>query len=450
MPQDYLDRLAEFVAGLQPADLRPETIAAARDVVLDTLGAITAGSRQPENANFARLAQRLSGPGQASVIGHIGRVQPVWATMVNGTAGVSLEMDEGNRLGGGHPSIHVTPGALAIGEELGRSGVVVLTAIIAGYEVTSRIGTATQVKPEVHSHGTWGTIGTAAATARLLGFDAPQTRQVMSLAASMSPANTWTPCLEGATVRNLYPGRSGFQGIMAAHLGQCGFTALADGPADLYGSLLGDGFDPDAVTDGLDPSGSLRIERNYFKYHACCLYNHPALDAVEDILAATPVAAGQVQRIEVTAPPIAQIMSDPQPANMLAAKFSIPWAVAAAVCTGQTDVGAFAPDRVADGAIRRLAQKVTVDADPEMNLRRFDYPAARVTIHLQDGRALTASVASQRGDATNPAPRQRLLDKFRALAGPTLGEDGAERAIATAGRLDALANLRELTDCWRS
>ena len=122
MAQDYLDQLAEFVADTRFEDLPPDTIAAARDVVLDTLGAITAGSCLDENASFARLAAEMSGPGKSSIVGHPYRVQPVWATMVNATAGVALEMDEGNRVGGGHPSIHVTPGALAVGEDLGSSG----------------------------------------------------------------------------------------------------------------------------------------------------------------------------------------------------------------------------------------------------------------------------------------------------------------------------------------
>ena len=448
MAQDYLDQLAEFVADTRFEDLPPDAIAAARDVALDTLGAITAGSRLDENANFARLAAEMSGPGKSGIVGHPYRVQPVWATMVNATAGVALEMDEGNRVGGGHPSIHVTPGALAVGEDLGSSGRDVLTAIILGYEVISRVGTATQVKAEVHSHGTWGTIGTGAATARLLGFDTAQTRMAMNLAMSMSPANTWTPCLEGATVRNLYPGRSGFQGIMAAHLSRCGYTAIADGPADLYRTFLGDGFDPEAVVDGLG-SDTYRIQRGYFKFHACCLYNHPALDAVENLLHESPFTAGDVERIVVTAPPIAQIMSDPAPDNMLAAKFSIPYAVAAAVCHGATDVSAFLPDKVTNTEVRQLAQRVTVDADSEMNLRRYDYPSARVSVHLRDTRTLESSVASQRGDATNPASREDLLGKFRSLAGPTLGDGGAGRAIETAGRIDELENITELTDCWR-
>ena len=87
MAQHYLDQLAEFVADTRFEDLPPDTIATARDVVLDTLGAITAGSRLDENANFARLAAEMSGPGKARVVGHPHRVQPVWATMVNATAG---------------------------------------------------------------------------------------------------------------------------------------------------------------------------------------------------------------------------------------------------------------------------------------------------------------------------------------------------------------------------
>lgn len=445
MAKDYLDLLAEFVAETRWEDLHPSTIAAAKDVVLDTVGAILAGSRQPENANFARLAATMSGTGAATIFGHAGRVQPVWATMVNATAGVSLEMDEGNRLGGGHPSIHVTPGAIAVGEDLGSGGRDVLAGIIVGYEVISRVGTATDIRAEVHSHGTWGTIGTAAAAARLIGFNAGQTRTVMNLAMSMSPANTWTPCIEGATVRNLYPGRSGFQGIMAAHLSQCGYTAVADGPADLYRTFLGQGFDPEAVVDGLGVPGEFRIERNYFKLHACCLYNHPVLDAVQDLLREEPFVASDVKSIQVTAPAIAGIMDNPNPESMLAAKFSIPYAVGAAICYGRTDVTAFLPERLADADIRELAARVSLDADPEMSLRRYDYPSARVAVQMHDGRVRRAEVTSQRGDFSNPAGKGELRDKFDLLARDALGDAKVLQVVDAVSRLDHMSNVRELT-----
>ena len=444
MAEDYLDRLASFVSGVRLEKLDDSTVGAAKNVVLDTIGAILAGSRMAENANFARFAL-TTGTGKSSLFGHNGKLQPMFAALVNATAGVALEMDEGSRLGGGHPSIHVSPGAIAVAEDRGSSGKELLESIIAGYEVTSRIGTATVAKDEIHSHGTWGTMGTAAATARLLGFDAAQTRTAMNLAVSMSPANTWTPCLEGATIRNLYPGRSGFQGILAAHLSECGFTGLKDGPADLYQSVLGDGFDQNAVVDGLGEPGSYRIQRNYFKFHACCLYNHPALDAIQLLLRREEFGPGDVSRIQVEAPPLALIMADPEPENMLAAKFSIPYAVAAMVVRGSADVTSFYPQQVSDSQTRQLAKLVDVVADSEMSLRRFDYPASRVAVSLNDGRTLEESVTVQRGDAQNPVDHEELLGKFRFIAGDVLGEVRTKQVIDTIARLDSLGDVGELT-----
>jgi 2-methylcitrate dehydratase PrpD len=449
MSADYLDQLASFVTDTRLQDLDDSTVAAAKNVLLDTLGAILAGSRLPENASFAQLAGKMGGSGPATLVGHRGPdeigVPPVFAALVNATAGVSLEMDEGTRLGGGHPSIHVTPGAMAVAEEQASSGLALLESIIVGYEVTSRIGTGTQVRADVHSHGTWGTIGTAAATARLLGFDAPQTRQAMNLAMSMSPANTWTPCLEGATIRNLYPGRSGFQGILAAHLVRCGFTGVRDGPADLFSSILGHGFDPAAVVEGLGQRGAFRIQQNYFKLHACCLYNHPALDAVQSLLRQERIAPREVASIRIVAPPLALTMANPAPDNMLAAKFSIPYAVAAAVVKGVTDVSAFYPEAVADPEVRELARRVEVVADPNMSLRRYDYPASRVTLVLKDGRSLEESVVAHRGDAHNPVSQGELAGKFISLASDTLGEERTQQVIDAVYRLDGLGDVGGLT-----
>ncbi|HIN05742.1 MAG TPA: MmgE/PrpD family protein, partial [Dehalococcoidia bacterium] len=426
-------------------DLDESTVEAAKLVVLDTIGAILAGSRQDENAKLALLATGMSGAGSSSILGHVSKVQPGFATLVNGTAGVALEMDEGNRQGGGHASIHVMPSALAMAEAQGLGGEAFLESVIVGYEVTSRIGGATLPKQQVHSHGTWGTIGTAALTARLLGYDASETRQAMNMAMSMSPANTWTPCLEGATVRNLYPGRSGFQGILAANLVRCGFTAIDDGPTDLYSNLIGEGFVPEAVVDGLGQPKNYRIQQNYFKLHACCLYNHPVLDAFLSITRTLKFSAEEVEEIRVEAPPLALIMADPAPENMLAAKFSIPYAVAASLIHETTDVTAFYPDKVDDPRVRELARKVRVLGDPDMSLRRFDYPAARVTVRLQNGHEITDSVTAHRGDTLNPVPKQELIEKFKFLANDALGEEGAGRVVDLVDRLESLADIKELT-----
>jgi 2-methylcitrate dehydratase PrpD len=449
---DYLDRLAAFVAATRFDALPASTVAAAKLVLLDTLGAIVAGSALPENASLARLAATRSPHGGATLLGHRAKADPFWAALTNAAAGVALEVDEGSRLGGGHPAIHVVPGALAVAEERGLDGRRLLESLVAGYEVGSRIGGATTVRPNVHSHGTWGTLSTAVAVAKLAGAPAETVRVVINLAASMSPANTWTPALDGATIRNLYPGRSGFQGILAVELQRCGFTALDDAPADVYGTILADAFDPAAAVAGLDAVARpgterepYRIEANYFKLHACCRFNHFALDAVMDLRAAHRLASDDVQKVEVVTIPFAVRMSEPAPANPLAARFSIPWAVAAALVLGRTDPTAFDAETLAEPRIRELARRVEIGTDSAMSPRRADTSTARVRIVLRDGRALEKTTSVVRGDALSPVPRDEITAKFVVLTAPIFGEGQARKIVDAVDDVDGLVDVRTLT-----
>lgn len=440
---DYLDSLARFVAETRIDALPASTVAAARLVLLDTLGAIVGGSVLDENTRLAHVAATRSSRSTATLLGHRVKADQFWAALGNATAGVSLELDEGNRLGGGHPAIHVIPAALAVAEEQELPGSRLLEALVAGYEIGSRLGGATTPRPNVHSHGTWGTISTAVAVARLARAPAGTIRAVMNLAASMSPANSWTPALEGATIRNLYPGRSAFQGILAVELERCGFTGLRDAPSDVYGTLLADRFEPALAMAGLGES--YRIEENYFKFHACCRYNHFALDALGKLRRVHRFDADDVVSVHVTTIPFGLRMAEPEPPSMLAAKFSIPYAVAAALVRGAADVAAFEPAALDDPRIRALSRRVEVSADPEMSPRRTDHPTARVRLSLRDGRALEETTNVVRGDAANPVPAEDVTGKFLTLSSRVLGDARARQAVETMDEVDALKDVRDLT-----
>jgi 2-methylcitrate dehydratase PrpD len=450
---DYLDRLAAFVAATRLETLPAPTVAAAKLVLLDTLGAIVAGSAEPENVELARLAAARTAQGTATLIGQRARADPFWAALTNAAAGVALEVDEGHRLGGGHPAIHVVPGALAVAEERGLGGRRLLESLVAGYEIGSRIGGATTVRANVHSHGTWGTISTAVAVAKLGEAPAERIRAIINLAASMSPANTWTPALDGATIRNLYPGRSAFQGMLAVDLQRCGFTGLDDGPSDVYGTLLADAFDGAAAVSGIDGLSRsdaerepYRIEQNYFKLHACCRFNHFALDAVMELRRVHRLEASAVGKVEIVTIPFAVRMSEPAPVTSLAARFSIPWAVAAALVLGRTDPSAFDETALGDARIRDLARRVVITTDPAMSPRRVDAPTARVRVGLRDGRTLEETTTVVRGDALSPVPRDEITAKFLALASPVLGDAQARKVADTVAETDTLEDIRVLTE----
>jgi len=279
--------------------------------------------------------------------------------------------------------------------------------------------------------------------ARLGGLDAASVRSVINLAASMSPANTWTTALEGVTIRNAYPGRSGLEGILAVDLHRAGFTGLPDAPSDVYGTILADRFEPERALDGL--GGPLRIQQNYFKLYACCRYNHFALDALLALSHAGEVPADEVERVVVTTIPFGPRMAGAAPTSMLGAKFSIPYAVAAALVLGRADVAAFEEPARDDPRIRALAGRVEVRVDPEMSPRRADQPTARVEVALRNGRSFSGVTSVVRGDFEDPVPPEEVVEKFVALASRALGAERAREVVELAHRADALKDVRELT-----
>ena len=390
------------------------------------------------------MAAQRSPHGASTLLGHGLKSDSLLATFTNAAAGVALEMDEGNRLGGGHPAIHVIPGALAVAEEMGADGARFLESVIAGYEVGSRLGGATVARPNVHSHGTWGTISTAAAVARLHDLPADEIRHVINLSASMSPANTWTPALEGATIRNAYPGRSGLEGILAVDLHRAGFTALDDAPSDVYGTILADSFDPEAAVAGLGES--FRIEQNYFKFHACCRMNHPALDAVMASAPSTASPATTWRPSTITSVPVRAPHGGDRAAQHARRQVLDPLRGGRGARPGRARTPR--PSRSACWTTRASARwrsASTLAKDDEMALKRADYPTAHVRVALRDGRVLTQS--DRRGARRRGQSRRTedVVAKFLSLASGPLGARRAREIIEAVDGVDGLKDVRDLT-----
>ncbi len=440
---EYIAELARLVVRTRPEDLPAGVTDQARLVLLDTLGAIVGGSRLPEVVALARAWASREGP--ATILGP-GLKAPVReAAFVNGCAGVALELDEGHRLAGGHPAAHVLPAVLALAEARRLPGRELLVAFVVGYEVAARVGMAARLRPMVHPHGTWGVLGAAAAAARLMGFGLEPTAEALAVAGSLTLATSWGTALEGATVRNAYAGAANLLGLLAAELVAAGFTGPADGPGLTFLQATGEGFRPEAVLEGL--GSDWQLARNYFKFHACCAYNHPALDALAALQAAYGFGADEVEAILVETWERAALLANPEPESYLGAKFSIPFACATLIVNGSTGPEAFSPEAARDPRVLALARKVSVRADPELSRAVPAMRPARVTVRLRDGRVLTGLAENPRGDraAGDSVGRAELEAKFVRLVEPVVGPAAAREAVDMVLRLDELPSIGALT-----
>ena len=409
---DYLDTFSRFAATLEFAALPAKVQEHTRWILADTVAAIAAGSAEPE---LRALATRQgSGSGIATLIG-LGRTGSAdAAALLNGTAGTFLEMDEGNRFSRGHPAIHVIPAALALCEQQGADATVFLSALVTGYEVGSRLGAASALRSSMHPHGTWGTVAAAATCARVAGLDARAMREAINIGSSMTTATSKQTMLEGGLVRNVYAGLANRNGLLALQLAQSGFTGEHDGPGSLLGRIVSERFDTSELLRDLGRDWHLM--HNYFKLHSCCRYNHGTLDAIDAIAThgALP-AVERIRHIQVDTYNLAAELHDKAPRNTLAAKFSLPFAVATRLVNGHSRLASFTWAAVRDPRVLALAQKVDVREDPSMTRRLPLERPARVTIALQDGSTVVGAAGVNRGDDASPYTRGDLRAKFMDL-----------------------------------
>jgi len=406
-----LDTLSHFAADLDFAALPGPTQQHLGWILADTVAAMAGGSAEPEYRAWAGR----QGDGPATLVG-LGRgAEASLAALLNGTAGTFLEMDEGNRFSRGHPAVHVLPALIALAQAQPRARAQdFLAAMVVGYEVGSRLGAASQLRSSMHPHGTWGTIGAAAACARLLRRDAHAMRETINVASSMTIASSKRTMLEGGLVRNVYAGLSNLNGYLAAQLALCGFTGEKDGPQSLLSAIVSEKYDTTALLDGLGRDWHLR--KNYFKLHSCCRYNHGTLDAIDALAARQGLPpAHEIERIEVQSYAYAAELSDPAPANTLAAKFSVPFAVATRLIHGHSRLPAFTWEAVRDERVRALAAKVRISEDPAMTARLPMERPARVTLTDRQGRQWVGEAGVNRGDDASPYTAEELTTKFMDL-----------------------------------
>ena len=385
------------------------------------------------------MAERTGPSGPATVLGAgFPRVEPWWAIVANGLAGTMLELDEGNRFARGHPGIHVLPAALAEAERLGRSGAALVAALVVGYDVAARLGGGAPVRPGMHMHGVHGAVGAAAAVARLRELDAEVTARALGVAAGLTLGTSWRTALGGATVRNAYAGVAGANGWLAVDLAVAGITPLPDMLDEIFGRISGTGLNSAAILDRLGER--FEISRNYFKRQACCRYNHPAVEAIEELLAATPVTPEEILSIRVATSALGATMSDRDPSGSLGAKFSIPYTLAARLVLGSwSDCGVERlPGARAVGRARSRSRPAGGGGRGPGAHRAHSRRPARARRDAARGRAGARP-------AGRPAPRRvrppvsrvALREKFVALAGPDLGATGRRIGLGALPRARA-------------
>lgn len=448
------EALARVLAETRYGDLPAQTVTDAKLAVLDWLGSALAGAWEPPAA-IARAVVRTLGAADDATVFPDGRSSAAGAALANGVASHILEFDDVHKGSTLHAAAPVLPAALAVAERERASGRAFLLAAVVGYEAAFRVGEAVNPSHYAYWHptGTAATFGAAAAAGSLMGLDAAQMRDALGSAGTQA-AGLWEFNTDGAMSKHLHPGKAAMNGILAADLARRGFTGasrIVEGERGFV-RAMSDGGDVGRITDGL--GARWKIGENCYKLHACCGHTHTAIDAALDLRATRGWREGDAAR-EIAAIAIAlygpgyAIVRRMNPRTPYQAKFSVAYCVAAALAEGCVGLEQFAPERfTADGvaapAIAALLARTTVTVDPALTAQYPERWPARLTLRLADGTTLRGGADYPRGNPENPAPRETLAAKFRALVAPRYDAALAERVIAAVRDLDRCDDLRAM------
>ena len=401
------------------ADLAGETTArrAVVDALIDTVGCIHAGWRDPVAAKALNVAQGW-GIGDASVLAHDIRLSPPSAAFVNGTAAHALDYDDYEVIASTHNSAAILPALLALAETGGHTGRELVDAYIVGFETIIRTGEAIgygHYTTGWHATSTTGALGAAAACARLMKLDAAASARAIALAATLAGG---LKVHFGTDTKPLHAGLSARAGITAAELAAAGISAnpgALDQPRgflDIMNQEASPGFAAPLARLGnplaVDEHGILP------KPYPSCSYTHRPIDAMLALRAEIGDAAA-IDAIAITVPEAFYHVSDKHdPQTPPEARFSITWCTAAAAIDGKVQIGHFEPEALARADLRALENRSTVNTYiPESGASDLVETAPdTVTVTLKDGATVSSTIGKVRGSPQLPMSSAERQAKF--------------------------------------
>src|SRR5262245_44489191 len=443
--------LAAFAAGLNPASLPADVRQKLGWLLLDFLRVASLGARLPWS-DWARGYVGVVGrAGSSHVLFSSQMLNPQHATFLNVTFGSSFDADDTHVGAMLHPGVAVWSAALATAEYVEASGPEVLAAVVVGYETIIRIGLAMQpghFKRGFQSTGTCDVFGAAAAAGRLIfrGKDAERKIQDAIGLAGSYPSGVAQFYYSGSSGKRIQAAHSAQCGVAAALLTQQGFS----GPADIiegvggFARAYGDRWNPSIIEDGL--GRRFHLMDVLVKSHAAAARVAAAIDGMLALRLEHGFSIDDIESIKLGIPRIIQgRLTNPHPVDLQAAQMCLPFSVALASkvslppCRIPDLKAADFEAGLGDRDLFVLEERTTIELDDEVEAASNELStAARVSVRLRDGRALSILVEAPKGSPGRPFEAAEHGARFTQELSTRVSAATCADIIAMAKNLDSL------------
>ena len=472
-PQTLAERIAAALHAFDESRLTPALVAKAKLCVLDFLASAFESRDRPWCQQAIVVACRGSGFSRddpngavetasrpATIIGTPHVVSSADAAFANAVLGHGLVRDDMHLGSVSHMGCVVLPALLARAEGECVSGRRLLAAIVVGYEAGGKLGRAvldSEVSRIFRPTGITGPFAAAAGTAKLLGLDPERFAVALELAANLAAGyNEWAAT--GGSEMFFHAGFAARNALTAVDLAAAGAyaspTAL-EGDAGLFAAFGKNPEQKNRDSKSLPQKSLLRIPFSdhaeildaFFKEVPACNFAQTAAQAAREIASRDAPAAESVARVVVRVPHAAAKYPGCDCAGpftqVLQAKMSIHYNVAAALCTGTFDERNYDP--VQQPEITRVARLVSLEIDDTLTRAFPAKQGAEVRVELRNGKNLTA-----RRESVTPASDDLVRTRFAAAAAEVLGAPRARALLGFIDRLETEADAGELARLARA
>lgn len=429
--------LARYASSLQDSPPPKAVLHHAKRAVVDWFASAFAGLETSPTPMLAHVLADDIGHGRACLLSG-GTATARAAALIHGAAAHAAEVDDSFRDAMYHPGAATVAAALAAAQQSGCSGLRFLHAVIAGYEISTRIGVALgrDHYRYWHNSGTVGTFGAAAAAGVALSLSEAGHAHALATAATFAAGLQQAFRMDSMS-KPLHTGRAAEGGYLAAQLAAAGVT----GGRDVLEGSSGMGVAMSAQADWSDIARTLgrdfHIARLTVKNHVGCGHTFAAVDAALELRRMAGFAIEKIRAISIeTYRPAIDIACHVDPQTPNEARFSMRYMVASALMNGSVRQQAFEPRQLTDSTVRQLMAYTHVAVSQELDAAFPGERSARVEVMLDGGARLVHEQRHRRGDPELPLSDEELNAKFMELVSPVVGAAPAHNLLDQLWRVE--------------
>ncbi|NXC14069.1 IRG1 decarboxylase, partial [Corythaeola cristata] len=420
---------ASFIHGVRPEHLSKTVRHRSKRMILDSIGVGLVGSTTHVFDIALQYCRLYSSVAVSSVYGKPGiKLSPTLAAFTNGVA-VRQALPGEALLGGAFKDT-----SEVLGCSLCQAG---SHAHICRFPF------------RFHPPSVVGTMGSAAATAKLLSLSTAQCAHALGIAASLAGA----PMANAATqAKPLHIGNATRLGFEAALLAARGMEAnpliLDDIPGCSGFSAFYSVYQPKPLSTPSDHHEFLLEKQDIaFKRFPAHLGMHWVVDAALSVRNLFINYAGSFSpsliRTIVLKIPVSKYINRPFPSSEHQARHSFQFNACTALLDGDVGLSSFMESSIHRQELRELLDKVVVE-HPEDNAANFDKMYGEVALLLHSGDVLTGKCDTFYGHWRKPLSKESLLKKFRSNASHVLPEERIETIITMVDNLENLSDSSQL------